>query len=336
MMRPSLMYRGLMYRGLMHPGLAFTLAALAVLALAILALGIGRYPVNLLALDATALDVLWRIRAPRVLAALLVGAALAGAGAAYQQLFRNPLVSPDILGVSAGSALGAVLGIFLSRDVATIQAMAFLAGIATVTLVYWVGNAVRGHDPLLTLVLAGVLVGALAGAGVGLLKYTADPYNQLPAITFWLLGSLAGIAPADLLGTLPAVLIGLVPLWLLRWQIDTLSLGDEEARTLGVAVRPVRLLVIGGATLITAAVVSVAGIIGWVGLLVPHMARLLVGPRFALLLPASLLLGAGYMLGVDTLARGVVAVEIPLGILTALLGTPVFLWVLLRARRSWQ
>lgn len=320
-----------------RPGIVFACVTLALLLLAVIALGIGRYPINLFGpLDATAQDVLLRIRAPRVLAALLVGAALAAAGAAYQQLFRNPLVSPDILGVSAGSALGAVLGIFLSKDVVTIQAMAFLGGIITVMLVYWIGNAVRGHDPLLTLVLAGVLIGALAGAGVGLLKYTADPYNQLPAITFWLLGSLAGIAPADLLGTLPAVLIGLLPLWLLRWQIDTLSLGDEEARALGVAVRPVRLLVVAGATLITAAVVSVAGIIGWVGLLVPHMARLLVGPRFVLLLPASLLLGGGYMLAVDTLARGMVALEIPLGILTALLGTPVFLWVLLKARRSWQ
>ncbi len=320
-----------------RPLLAFTLAGLALLLLAVLGLAVGRYPINLFApLDATAQDVLWRIRAPRVLAAILVGAALSGAGAAYQQLFRNPLVSPDILGVSAGSALGAVLGIFLSRDIITIQAMAFLGGIATVALVYTIGNAMRGHDPLLTLVLAGVLVGALAGAGVGLLKYIADPYNQLPAITFWLLGSLSGIAPTDLLSTLPAVLIGLLPLWLLRWQIDTLSLGDDEARALGVAVRPVRLSVIAGATLITAAVVSVSGIIGWVGLLVPHMARLLVGPRFVLLLPASLLLGGGYMLAVDTLARGSVAVEIPLGILTALIGTPVFIWVLLKARRSWQ
>jgi iron complex transport system permease protein len=320
-----------------RPALTFTLATFALLILALLGLSIGRYPIDLFnPLDATAQDVLLRIRAPRVMAAILVGAALSAAGAAYQQLFRNPLVSPDILGVSAGAALGAVLGIFLSKDVVTIQAMAFLGGISTVAVVYWIGNAVRGHDPLLTLVLAGVLVGALAGAGVGLLKYTADPYNQLPAITFWLLGSLAGIVPADLVSTLPAVLIGLLPLWLLRWQIDTLALGDEEARALGVAVRPVRLAVIAGATLITAAVVAVAGIIGWVGLLVPHMARLLVGPRFALLLPATLLLGAAYMLAVDTLARGAVAIEIPLGILTALLGTPVFLWVLLKARRSWQ
>lgn len=320
-----------------RPALAFAAAGLVLLLLALLGLSIGRYAINLFApLDATAQDVLWRIRAPRVLAAILVGAALSAAGAAYQQLFRNPLVSPDILGVSAGSALGAVLGIVLSRDVVTIQAMAFLGGIATVGIVYAIGNAMRGHDPLLTLVLAGVLVGALAGAGVGLLKYIADPYNQLPAITFWLLGSLSGIAPPDLLSTLPAVLIGLLPLWLLRWQIDTLSLGDDEARALGVAVRPVRLSVIAGATLITAAVVSVSGIIGWVGLLVPHMARLLVGPRFVLLLPASLLLGSGYMLAVDTLARGSVAIEIPLGILTALIGTPVFIWVLLKARRSWQ
>ena len=329
----------------------FAAAIIFLVLCAVIALTAGRFPMPvtdaLLGLARTALglpsglspeadSVLLRIRLPRVVAAITVGAALAAAGAAYQQLFRNPLVSPDILGVSSGAALGAVFGIFLSFDMLAIQLMAFCLGLGTVVVVYAIATAVRGHDPLLTLVLAGVLIGALGGAGVGLMKYLADPYNQLPAITFWLLGSLAGIAPADLHATLPLVLVGLVPLWLLRWQLDVLSLGDEEARSLGVNPVRVRFAIIAGATLMTSAVVAVSGVIGWVGLLVPHLARLLVGPRFALLLPASLLLGAGYMLGIDTLARVAARIEIPLGILTAVIGTPVFLWILIRTRRSWQ
>jgi iron complex transport system permease protein len=330
---------------------AFTGAAILLLLCAIVALTAGRFPVpvvdallgllrGMLGLDSGlepgADSVLFRIRLPRVAAAITVGAALAAAGAAYQQLFRNPLVSPDILGVSSGAALGAVFGIFLSFDVLAIQLLAFVVGLGTVAIVYAIATAVRGHDPILTLVLAGVLIGALGGAGVGLMKYLADPYNQLPAITFWLLGSLAAIAPGDIYSTMPVVLVGLVPLWLLRWQLDVLSLGDEEARSLGVHPTRVRLAVIAGATLITSSVVAISGVIGWVGLLVPHLARLLVGPRFALLLPASLLLGAGYMLAIDTLARLAARIEIPLGILTAVIGTPVFLWILLRSRRSWQ
>lgn len=318
---------------------------------AVVALTAGRFPVPVgdallglaralfgqpSGLEPSADSVLFRVRLPRITAAITVGAALASAGAAYQQLFRNPLVSPDILGVSSGAALGAVFGIFLSLDVFSIQLIAFAVGLGTVAAVYAIATAVRGHDPVLTLVLSGVLIGALGGAGVGLMKYLADPYNQLPAITFWLLGSLAAIAPSDIYATMPVVLVGLVPLWLLRWQLDVLSLGDEEARSLGVHPTRVRLAVIAGATLITSSVVAISGVIGWVGLLVPHLARLLVGPRFAVLLPASLLLGAGYMLAIDTLARLGARIEIPLGILTAVIGTPVFLWILVRSRRSWQ
>jgi iron complex transport system permease protein len=276
--------------------LAFAAAAALVILCAIIALTAGRFPLpvsdallGLLramfgqpsGLESGADSVLFRIRLPRVVAAITVGAALAAAGAAYQQLFRNPLVSPDILGVSSGAALGAVFGIFLSLDILGIQLLAFVVGLGAVAIVYAVASAVRGHDPVLTLVLAGVLIGALAGAGVGLMKYVADPYNQLPAITFWLLGSLASTAAGDVYTTIPVVLIGLLPLWLLRWQLDVLSLGDEEARSLGVNPTRVRLAVIAGATLITSAVVAISGVIGWVGLLIPHLARLLVGPRFA-------------------------------------------------------
>jgi iron complex transport system permease protein len=278
----------------------------------------------------------FRIRGPRVLAAIAVGATLAAAGAAYQGLFRNPLVSPDLLGVSSGAALGAVLGIYLSLGVAAIQALAFVFGLLAVVAVYGIGSSLRRHDPTLVLVLAGVVIGTLLGSCVALLKYLADPYNQLPAITFWLLGSLAGVTPADVLAVLPAVGLGLVPMVLLRWRLNLMTLGEDEARALGVDTRRLRATVVTAATLMTAAVVSISGVIGWIGLLVPHLARLLVGPDFGRLLPASLLLGAGYLLGVDTLARTLARIEIPLGVLTAFLGTPLFVWLLATSRRGWQ
>jgi len=287
-------------------------------------------------LDPTIDTVVLQIRGPRVIAALLVGAALAAAGAAYQSLFRNPLVSPDILGVSAGAAVGAVLGIFLSLGVVAMQSMAFAGGLAAVGMVYLVANTVRGHDPLLVLVLAGVVLGSLLGACVALMKYLADPYNQLPAITFWLLGSLAATNPRDLWMAAPLLLVGLLPLWLLRWRINVLSLDDEEARALGVPTGRIRLLVIIGATLMTSAAVAIAGVIGWIGLVIPHFARMLTGPDFSRLLPVAMLLGAAFLVAVDTLARSVTSIEIPLGVLTAFVGTPLFLWQLATARRGWQ
>ena len=276
-----------------------------------------------------------RVRLPRVAAAILVGAALAGAGTAYQTLFRNPLVSPDILGVSSGAGLGAVLGILLSLPVAGIQALAFGLGLGTVALVYLIAAALHGHDRTLVLVLSGVVVGALAGACISLVKILADPYDQLPAITFWLLGSLAGVKLADLAVVAPLVLIGLVPLILLRWRIGVLSLGDDEARALGVDVPRLRVLVIAAATLMTASVVAISGVIGWIGLMIPHIARMAVGPNFDRLLPVAMLLGASFMLLVDTLARSIARIETPLGILTAVLGAPFFLWLLARGRKTW-
>jgi iron complex transport system permease protein len=279
--------------------------------------------------------VLIRVRLPRVAAATLVGAALAGAGASYQTLFRNPLVSPDILGVSTGAGLGAVTGILLALPVAGIQTLAFLAGLATVACVYLIAAALRGHDRTLVLVLSGVVMGALAGACISLVKILADPYDQLPAITFWLLGSLAGVKLADLALVVPLVLAGLVPLVLLRWRVGVLALGDDEARALGVDVTRMRALVIVAATLMTASVVAISGVIGWIGLMIPHIARMLVGPNFDRLLPAAMLLGACFMLIVDMLARSIARIETPLGILTALLGGPFFLWLLARGRKGW-
>jgi iron complex transport system permease protein len=315
------------------------------------AFSVGRFPVTpaeLLAvvwskltgaphgLPASIDTVVLNVRGPRIVAAILVGAALAAAGAAYQGLFRNPLVSPDILGVSSGAALGAVVGIYLSLGVVAIQTLAFLVGLGAVAVVYAVGAALRRHDPVLVLVLAGIVIGTLLGSCVSLLKYLADPYNQLPAITFWLLGSLASVTLGDVRAVAPSVLLGLVPLVLLRWQMNVMTLGEDEARALGVDTRRLRLTVVAAATLMTAGVVSISGVVGWIGLLVPHLARFLVGPDFRRLLPASILLGAGYLLAVDTLARTVARIEIPLGVLTAFIGAPFFIWILAASRRGWS
>lgn len=286
---------------------------------------------------APAIDaVVWRIRLPRIAAAVMVGAALAGAGSTYQGLFRNPLVSPDILGVAAGAGLGAVLGIFLSLPILVVEFLAFAGGLGAVAIVYLIGASMRGRDPILVLVLAGVAMGTLLGAAIALVKVFADPYNQLPAITFWLLGSLTGVTLPDLGAALPAIVIGLVPLYLLRWRMNVMTLGEEEARALGVNTTALRLLFIAGATLITSASVSIAGIIGWIGLIIPHVARLIAGPEFSRLLPVSMAIGAAYLLLVDTLARTMAAIEIPIGVLTAFIGAPFFLWLLASSRRGWQ
>ncbi|HEY8335727.1 MAG TPA: iron ABC transporter permease [Tardiphaga sp.] len=328
---------------------ATTLLLLTILlvAMSVISAGIGPYripPQDVLTAvlhrlsggsNAGAVDVvLFNIRLPRIAAAGFVGAALAAAGAAYQSLFRNPLVSPDILGVSTGAGLGAVIGILLGLPVIMIQALGFGGGLLTVLLVAALARSLRAGGDILVLVLAGIVIGALAGAAISLVKVLADPYEQLPAITFWLLGSLAGVKSNDVAATIPVVLIGLAPLVLLRWRIGILSLGDDEARALGVEVGRLRAVVIIAATLVTASVVAISGVIGWVGLMVPHMARLLVGPRFDRLLPAAILLGAAFMIGVDTLARSAARIEIPLGVLTALIGGPAFVWLLARNRRK--
>jgi iron complex transport system permease protein len=336
-------------RGRAGAGLA--VAILTLLMGVALAFAIGRFPVSPLDLVRVLLakvtghpsglphaieTVVWQIRGPRIVAAVLVGSALATAGAAFQGLFRNPLVSPDILGASSGAALGAVLGIFFSLGVFGIQALAFAGGLLAVAAVYAIGSALRGGDTILVLVLTGVVIGSLLGAGVGLVKYLADPYNQLPAMTFWLLGSLAGASASDLLPLAGPVFIGTLVILGLRWRMNVMSLPEEEARALGVPTTLLRATIVAAATLITAASVAAAGVIGWVGLVVPHLARFLVGPSFPRLLPTAAILGGGYLLFIDTLARTLASVEIPLGILTAVIGTPFFIALLRSAHRSWS
>jgi iron complex transport system permease protein len=328
-----------------------------IIALGVLALGLvvaftfGRYPVTLaeladvllsrltgrpIAAPAAVENVVLLVRGPRVLAAVMVGAALAVAGTAFQGLFRNPLVSPDILGASSGAALGAVLGIYFSLGVIGIESLAFVGGLVAVAAVYVIGSMLQARDPILVLVLTGVVIGALLGAGIGLVKYLADPYNQLPAMTFWLLGSLAATTASDLLPLAGPVALGTAVLVALRWRLNVMSLPEDEARTLGVATGPLRITIVVAATLVTSASVATSGIIGWVGLVVPHLARALVGPDFPRLVPTAVLLGGGYLLFIDTLARTAAPIEIPLGILTAVIGTPFFIWLLAGMQRTWS
>ncbi len=331
------------------PGLIIALGVL-VLGL-VVAFTVGRYPVSLAELADVLLsrltgrassaspaveNVVLLVRGPRVVAAVLVGAALAVAGTAFQGLFRNPLVSPDILGASSGAALGAVIGIFFSLGVIGIESLAFAGGLIAVAAVYVIGSLLQSRDPILVLVLTGVVIGALLGAGVGLVKYLADPYNQLPAMTFWLLGSLAATTAADLLPLIGPVAVGTIVLLALRWRLNVMSLPEDEARALGLATGPLRIAIVSAATLVTSASVATSGIIGWVGLVVPHLARALVGPDFPRLIPTAALLGGGYLLFIDTLARTAAPIEIPLGILTAVIGTPFFIWLLAGMQRDWS
>jgi iron complex transport system permease protein len=322
---------------------AYMIAAIAAFMMIPLAFAVGQFPISIADIVSliwsklsgttshaapNADIVLFEIRGPRIAAAFMVGAALAAAGATFQNLFRNPLVSPDILGVSSGAALGAVAGIFLSLPLIAIQGFAFVGGLLAVAIIFWVGNKIRGHDPVLTLVLTGVVIGSLLGSGVALLKYLADPFNQLPAITYWLLGSFASVTQHDIFVAFVIIFVAIVPLFLLRWRINILALPDDEAKALGLDVVRMRIVVITAATLMTAASVAICGIIGWVGLVIPHAVRLMVGAEFSRLLPLSMLVGGTFMLAVDTLGRSVAQTEIPPGVLTALIGAPAFIWLM--------
>lgn len=279
--------------------------------------------------------VVFQVRLPRIFAAMLVGASLSVAGAAYQGMFKNPLVSPDILGASAGAAFGAALGIFFSFGIIGIQISSFVFGLLAVGVAYTIGGRIR-HDPMLALVLAGILIGTVFNSSTSLLKFMADPYSKLPAITYWLMGSLASVGPSDVWFAVIPMLLGLVPLYLLRWRLNVLSMGEEEAKALGLETGRLRFMVILCATLVTSASVSISGLIGFVGLVIPHLTRMIVGPNYKVLIPASILLGSTYLLLVDDLARMLTTVEVPLGILTSVIGAPFFIYLILHNKGGWQ
>ena len=269
------------------------------------------------------------IRMPRILIAVLVGACLSAAGASYQGVFQNPMAAPDILGASAGAGFGAALAIFLGLGSAGVTFMAFVMSLVTVFLVMFVSKYTKG-DRTLGLVLAGIMISSLFQAGTSFIKLVADPNNKLPAITYWLMGSLVGATNKELKFVIWPMLAGLIPLILLRWRINILTLGDDEAKSIGVDPGRTRAVVIICATLITAASVSVSGMIGWVGLVIPHMMRRLVGSDYRYLMPASILSGGLFLLLVDNFSRNVSTSEIPIGILTAFVGAPFFLLLITR------
>ena len=273
------------------------------------------------------------IRLPRILTASLVGCSLSAAGAAFQGVFKNPMASPDILGASSGAAFGAALAILLGVSTQFITIFAFVSSILTVALVFLIAQRAPGQRTV-NLILAGIMVGSLFSAGTSYLKLVADPSNQLPAITYWLMGSLSGVRLSSILPAAISMAAGLVPLLLLRWRLNLLSLGESEARALGVNTDLLRAVLILCATLITAASISVSGVIGWVGLVIPHLCRKLIGSDNRGLLPCSMLVGASFLLLVDDVSRNLLATEIPIGILTAVIGAPFFIWLLLRKEKT--
>lgn len=269
----------------------------------------------------------WNVRLPRVIMSVLVGACLSAAGAAYQGVFQNPMAAPDVLGASAGAGFGAALAIYVGLSSMYITFAAFGMSLLTVVLVFWVSRHAKG-ERVLGLVLAGIMVSSLFQAGTSFIKLAADPTNKLPEITYWLMGSLSGAKWSELGFVIWPMLLGLVPLFLLRWRLNVLAMGDDEARAMGVDAGRLRIWLIIAATLVTAASVSVSGMIGWIGLVIPHMVRRICGSDYRWLMPCSMLGGGTFLLIVDNVSRNVTTSGIPIGILTAFIGAPFFLWLI--------
>ncbi|MEL7623909.1 MAG: iron ABC transporter permease [Clostridiales bacterium] len=280
-------------------------------------------------------SVVLKVRTPRIFAAILIGGALAVSGAVYQGLFKNPMVSPDIMGASSGAGFGAALAILMSFSFTGIQITSFIFGILAVVLAYSICTAVsQGKDSILILVLSGMVISTLFSSFITLSKFVADPYSKLPEITYWLMGTLSATTSADVRVLIIPLLIGFVPLFLLRWRLNAMAFGDEEAQAMGLNTKRLRIIFIATSTLLTAACVAIAGMIGWVGLIIPHFSRMIVGPNYKTLLPVSFLIGGIFMLGVDNIARTAFSMEIPLGILTSIIGAPFFVYLLFKRKKN--
>lgn len=310
------------------------------LAAAVLCLGIGRYTVSVpdtlralvspltgAQVDATQASVLFSIRLPRILLALFVGAGLSVSGAAFQGLFTNPLATPDTLGVASGASFGAALALMFSKNLLVVQMCALVFGLCAILLTTFIGRQ-NGKSSVVMVVLSGMVVSSLFQALVSFVKFVADPQDVLPSITYWLMGSLTGVTYSSLLLGLPFIVGGTLVLFLLRWRLNIMALSDDEASSLGVNVKRVRLLMMFSATFVTASCISMCGQVGWVGLLVPHIARMMYGSNNKDVVPASISLGAAFLILIDTAARSVTAAEIPISILTAVIGAPFFIILL--------
>lgn len=292
---------------------------------------LGRYKLEV---STQMIQVLVRIRLPRIIMACLVGCCLSCAGAAYQGVFQNPMASPDILGASNGAAFGAALGIILGLSTKWTTINAFVLSMFTVAIVFIIAQRAPGNK-IVNLILSGIMISSFFAAGTSYIKLVADTNNELPAITYWLMGSLSGVKLSDFnIVVIAAMVIGCVVLIILRWKINILTLGDEEASTLGINTKRLRLVVILAATLVTAASIAVSGVIGWVGLVIPHLTRKIVGHDYRKLIPASMLTGAIFLLIVDDISRNLLATEIPIGILTAFVGAPFFIYLLIKRDKT--
>lgn len=280
-------------------------------------------------------SIVLNIRFPRIILSMVIGGGLAISGASFQGLFGNPLVSPHILGVSAGAGFGAALGLLLANNFSLVQFSSLAFGVLAVFISYLLSNR-KKTTAIYALVLSGVITGAFFQALISFIKYIADPEDKLPQIVYWLMGSLTGTSYRDLLIGLPLIVIGIIILWGLSWRINILSLPEEEAKSLGVNVKLLKTLIIGASTLITATSVSLCGIIGWIGLVIPHIGRMLVGNNHKKLLPACVSIGASYLLLIDCMARSISAAEIPLSILTAIIGAPFFAMLLRKTGGAWK
>lgn len=329
---------------------AKVLLAVALVAVVLVSFAIGQYPVTPAGLwegiqrhffgsittrEELSVDkIIFSIRMPRIILVLLVGAALSSAGAAYQGLFQNPLVSPDLLGASAGASLGACIGLLFGLNIVVTELLAFATGLLAVAIAVSMNRMVK-YDKLLGLVLGGILVSTLFQAGTSIVKLCADVNDKLPSITYWLMGSFSGANQSDLAIAVIPMLCGMVLLMIERWRLNVLSLGEDEARALGVNVKRSRAVVIVAATLLASVSVAVSGVIGWIGLVIPHLGRAIVGPDYRKLLPASMILGGTYLLIVDDFARCLLSMEIPIGVLTAVLGVPFFALVFKYNSKRW-
>lgn len=280
--------------------------------------------------DDNAITVIFEIRLPRIIAALLIGSALSVAGCVYQGLFKNNMVSPEVLGASNGAGFGAALGIFFSMGYAKTTLLSFILGLFAVSLAYFISEKSRA-DKTFSMILSGIMVGSLFSAMISYLKLIADTENTLPTITYWLMGSLSSIKIGDAIFVSIPIILAMIPLFLIRWRINILTMGEEEALSLGINVKALKVLIIVSATLMTSASVSVSGIIGWVGLVIPHFARMIVGYDYRYLLISSGILGSTFLIFVDNFARNIATSEVPLGILTSFIGAPMFLYLIYKS-----
>lgn len=333
-----------------HPIWFAVILIILPLVVGLMALGFGRYTIGLddvirvlkgnvtgeaMLVSPAIQNVVLNLRVPRILTALAVGGGLSVAGAAMQGLFSNPLATPDTIGVGSGAAFGAVVGILLTNNIYIIQLLAFIMGIVATLFTYKLSR-LSGNRGIVMIVLSGMIVSSFFSALISLLKTLADTDTQLPSIVYWLMGSMAAANYNVLLVGLPFILIGIAVIYMMRWKINLLQLTEDEARSMGIKVGHMRVIIMGSATLITAAVVSMCGQVGWIGLLVPHLSRMIIGSNNKYMIPVSISFGACFMVIIDTLARTVSPMEIPLSILTAIIGTPFFAYLIYRTGGAWR